>query len=179
MFELLVPAEAAQLEPRCAGDKKAYDRDVRPALMVRAIRGACRTPASSPTSGRSRDSIVARTASKVVAAARRDGRGEVGCIILGRGEDEKKVEEWLRTAADVPGFIGFAVGRTTFWDPLMAWRGGKQLAGAGGGRDRAPLPPLVRHLPARDLTRFGHVCSYVVEGVLTPAGTPRRRAGVT
>jgi myo-inositol catabolism protein IolC len=22
----------------------------------------------------------------------------------------------------VPGFIGFAVGRTTFWDPLVAWR---------------------------------------------------------
>ena len=60
-----------------------------------------------------------------MAAARRDGRSEVGCIILGRGEDEKKVDDWLRTAADVPGFIGFAVGRTTFWDPLMAWRGGK------------------------------------------------------
>jgi 5-dehydro-2-deoxygluconokinase len=46
----------------------------------------------------------------------------VGCIILGRGEDEKKVDDWLRTAAKVPGFVGFAVGRTTFWDPLMAWR---------------------------------------------------------
>jgi 5-dehydro-2-deoxygluconokinase len=22
----------------------------------------------------------------------------------------------------VPGFVGFAVGRTTFWDPLIAWR---------------------------------------------------------
>jgi 5-dehydro-2-deoxygluconokinase len=57
-----------------------------------------------------------------VAAARRNGRGEVGCIVLGRGEDEKKVDDWLRTAAGVPGFIGFAVGRTTFWDPLIAWR---------------------------------------------------------
>ena len=26
------------------------------------------------------------------------------------------------TAAPVPGFIGFAVGRTTFWDPLVQWR---------------------------------------------------------
>jgi 5-dehydro-2-deoxygluconokinase len=25
----------------------------------------------------------------------------------------------------VPGFIGFAVGRTTFWDPLIAWRSKK------------------------------------------------------
>jgi hypothetical protein len=46
----------------------------------------------------------------------------VGCIILGRGEDDTKVREWLTTAAGVPGFIGFAVGRTDFWEPLIAWR---------------------------------------------------------
>jgi myo-inositol catabolism protein IolC len=57
-----------------------------------------------------------------VAAARRDGRHGVGCIVLGRGEDEKKVREWLTTAAGVPGFIGFAVGRTDFWEPLVGWR---------------------------------------------------------
>jgi 5-dehydro-2-deoxygluconokinase len=62
---------------------------------------------------------------KVVAAARRGGRDSVGCIILGRGEDDRKVHEWLATASTVPGFIGFAVGRTSFWDPLVAWRGKK------------------------------------------------------
>jgi myo-inositol catabolism protein IolC len=46
----------------------------------------------------------------------------VSCIILGRGEDDKKVREWLATAAGVDGFIGFAVGRTTWWDPLVDWR---------------------------------------------------------
>jgi len=61
----------------------------------------------------------------VVAAARRNGRDKVGCIILGRGEDDKKVREWLSNAARVPGFIGFAVGRTTFWDPLIDMRAGK------------------------------------------------------
>ena len=62
---------------------------------------------------------------KVVAAARRGGRDKVGCIILGRGEDDKKVREWLRSRRRVPGFIGFAVGRTTFWDPLIGWRADK------------------------------------------------------
>jgi 5-dehydro-2-deoxygluconokinase len=62
---------------------------------------------------------------QVVAAARRAGRDKVGCIILGRGEDDKKVREWLATAARVPGFIGFAVGRTTFWDPLVNYRAQK------------------------------------------------------
>ena len=55
---------------------------------------------------------------RVVATARRDGRGDVGCIVLGRGADEKKVVSWLETAASVPGVIGFAVGRTTFWDAV-------------------------------------------------------------
>jgi len=35
------------------------------------------------------------------------------------------VRSWLAVAASVPGFIGFAVGRTTFWDPLVAWRSKK------------------------------------------------------
>ena len=32
---------------------------------------------------------------------------------------------WLLIAAGVPGFIGFAVGRTTFWDPLVDYRAQK------------------------------------------------------
>lgn len=35
------------------------------------------------------------------------------------------MREWLMTAAAVPGFIGFAVGRTSFWDPLVDWRAKK------------------------------------------------------
>jgi 5-dehydro-2-deoxygluconokinase len=62
---------------------------------------------------------------KIVVAARQGGRGKVSCIILGRGEDDQKVREWLTTAASVPGFIGFAVGRTDFWDPLVNMRAGK------------------------------------------------------
>jgi myo-inositol catabolism protein IolC len=49
----------------------------------------------------------------------------VGCIILGGGQEQSKVRTWLATAASVPGFIGFAVGRTTFWDPLIDWRANK------------------------------------------------------
>ena len=62
---------------------------------------------------------------KIVAAARRGGRDKVGCIVLGRGEDDQKVHEWLTIAAGVPGFIGFAVGRTDFWEPLVDWRAKK------------------------------------------------------
>jgi 5-dehydro-2-deoxygluconokinase len=123
MFELLVPAEPAQLE-RVKGDKKAYDRDVRPGLMVGAIQellGLGVEPDVWKIEGLDRRSDC----EKVVAAARRGGRDKVSCIVLGRGEDDKKVREWLTIGAGVPGFIGFAVGRTTFWDPLVDWRAKK------------------------------------------------------
>ena len=61
----------------------------------------------------------------MVTAAQRDGRDKVGCIILGRGSNEAGIIAWLRAAAPVAGFIVFAVGRTTFWDALVALRDNK------------------------------------------------------
>jgi myo-inositol catabolism protein IolC len=70
----------------------------------------------------------------LVAAARRDGRSKVSCIVLGRGADEAGVLAWLRTAASVPGFIGFAVGRTSFQDPLVGLRNGTFTREAAAAR---------------------------------------------
>jgi 5-dehydro-2-deoxygluconokinase len=120
MFELLVPPEPAQLQ-RLGSDRKAYDLQLRPALMVRAIHEL--QDAGVEADVWKIEGIERREdCQKVVAAARRDGRDGVGCIILGRGEDDRKVRQWLTTAAGVPGFIGFAVGRTAFWDPLVDYR---------------------------------------------------------
>jgi myo-inositol catabolism protein IolC len=120
MFELLVPAEKAQLQ-RLGGDKKAYDLELRPRLMVGAIR-ELQDAGVEPDVWKIEGLERREDCESIVAAARRGGRDRVGCIILGRGEDEKKVREWLTTAARVPGFIGFAVGRTDFWEPLVGWR---------------------------------------------------------
>jgi myo-inositol catabolism protein IolC len=76
---------------------------------------------SSRTSGRSNGASDARIAGRSSPPARRNGRDEVGCIVLGRGEDAKQVRDWLTVAAGVGRFIGFAVGRTVFWGPLVAW----------------------------------------------------------
>lgn len=61
----------------------------------------------------------------VCKAARADGRDKVGCIVLGRGENDAKVREWLRVGANVAGVIGFAVGRTVFWEPLKNFKENK------------------------------------------------------
>src|SRR6267143_2921682 len=123
MFELLVPAEKAQLD-RLKGDKKAYDLEIRPRLMTQTIQelqDAGVEPDVWKVEGLERQEDCER----VVAAARREGRNRVGCIVLGRGEDDRKVRDWLTIAAAVPGFIGFAVGRTSFWSPLVDWRASK------------------------------------------------------
>jgi 5-dehydro-2-deoxygluconokinase len=118
MFELLVPPEKAQLQ-RLKQDRNAYDLMLRPQLMVHAIeqlQDAEVEPDVWKIEGLERQ----EDCEKIVAAARRGGRDKVGCIILGRGEDDSQVRHWLTMAAAVPGFIGFAVGRTCFWDPLVA-----------------------------------------------------------
>jgi myo-inositol catabolism protein IolC len=124
MFELLVPAEKAQLE-KVGGDKKRYDKELRPGLMVQAIHQL--QDAGVEADVWKIEGIDSKEdAAKVVEVAHRGGRDHVGSIILGRGEDDKKVREWLTIAAAVPGFIGFAVGRTSFWDPLVEWKDGRK-----------------------------------------------------
>jgi 5-dehydro-2-deoxygluconokinase len=120
MFELLVPPEPAQLE-RLDGSRATYDRELRPTLMVdtiEALQDAGVEPDVWKIEGLDRREDCERT----VETARRDGRTTVGCIVLGRGSDEQVVVRWLTIAAGVHGFIGFAVGRTTWLDAVMGWR---------------------------------------------------------
>src|SRR5436309_14968135 len=123
MFELLVAAEKSQLD-RLNGDKKAYDLQLRPRLMVQAIE-ELQDAGVEPDVWKIEGLDRRADCEKVVGAARRGGRDKVGCIILGRGEEDQKVHEWLATASGVPGFIGFAVGRTSFWDALVNWQAKK------------------------------------------------------
>ncbi|HVU45024.1 MAG TPA: DUF2090 domain-containing protein [Terracidiphilus sp.] len=143
MFELLVPPEKAQLE-KLNGDRKAYDLEMRPRLMVEAIR-QLQESGVEPDVWKIEGLDRREDCEKIVEVARRDGRDKVGCIILGRGENDAKVREWLATAAAVPGFVGFAVGRTDFWDPLIAWRDGKET------RDEAVAQIAARYREFVDL----------------------------
>lgn len=123
MFELLVPATAAQTSS-VNGDADRYDADVRPELVVRTIE-ALQDSGVEPDVWKIEGFGRAEDCERVVRAARRAGRSRVGCIVLGRGADEQKVINWLTTAASVAGFVGFAVGRTTFWDAVAAYEAGR------------------------------------------------------
>jgi myo-inositol catabolism protein IolC len=132
LFELLVPAEEAQLE-QVGGDSDRYDAELRPELMRRAIeelQGAGVEADIWKIEGveeRSDDAML-------VAQARAGGRDEVSCVVLGRGADDAKVDHWLTQAAPVDGFIGFAIGRSIWWEPLKAYVDGKIERSAGARR---------------------------------------------
>lgn len=116
MFELLVPATRDQLA-RVEGNAAEYDLRLRPELMRDTVR-TLQDAGVEPDVWKIEGLDLRDDCERMVATARRDGRSGVGCIVLGRGADEQKVVAWLATAASVPGYIGFAVGRTTFWNPV-------------------------------------------------------------
>lgn len=120
MFELLVPPEPAQLAG-VAGEGDTYDAALRPALMVQAVE-ELQASGVEPDVWKVEGIDRREDCINLVAATRRGGRDTVRCIVLGRGADAGRVRTWLTTAASVPGFAGFAVGRTTFWDALVDWR---------------------------------------------------------
>jgi myo-inositol catabolism protein IolC len=123
MFELLVPPEKMQLD-RLKGDRKAYDVELRPRLMMETIQ-ELQDSGVEPDLWKIEGLAQREDCERVVATARTGGRHNVGCIVLGRGADERQVRQWLEIAATVPGYVGFAIGRTVFWDPLVAWRGNR------------------------------------------------------
>jgi myo-inositol catabolism protein IolC len=127
LFELLVPPEAGQRGPE-------YDTEIRPGLVVRSLeelRAAGITPDLWKIEGLDRREDCARVAA--VAGA--------PCVVLGRGADTAAVERWLRAGAGVPGFDGFAIGRSIWWDPVRAYM--------DGGTDRAAAVTAVAD-------RYGH-----------------------
>ena len=119
LFELLVPAEPAQLE-KAGGDADRYDKELRPDLMLQAItelQQAGVEPDIWKIEGLDKRQDCERIAKQV----RSGGRDRVACVVLGRGADEAAVVHWLRQGSGVPGYIGFAIGRTIWWDALKTY----------------------------------------------------------
>jgi myo-inositol catabolism protein IolC len=117
IIELLVPASQADLDS-VGGDTDRYDRELRPRHTVAIIeylqdRGVA--PALWKVEGldRHEDAVAIAT------VAKRGGR-TADCIVLGRHASRDKLDRWLEVAAPVPGFTGFAIGRSIWWDALHA-----------------------------------------------------------
>jgi myo-inositol catabolism protein IolC len=127
MLEVLVPAEPGQLD-ELGGEQSRYDRELRAELTAKAIEeiGA---DGLRPALWKLEGPESAEDARRISAAVH-ELDPYAGCLVLGRGADAAAVHRWLTTAAQEPGFTGFAVGRTVWWEPLRTYV-------AGGARDEA------------------------------------------
>ena len=123
LFELLVPATEEQLAS-VVGDSDRYDAELRPELMRRAIADiqdfGCEVDIWKI------EGVDAREDAEMLARQTRSGSGREGvvCVLLGRGASDEKVDHWLRQAAPVEGFVGFAIGRSIWWDALKGFLDG-------------------------------------------------------
>jgi myo-inositol catabolism protein IolC len=132
LFELLVPAEDVQLEG-VGGDADRYDKEVRPGLMLTAIRELQEAGVEADIwkiEGIDRREDCERIAEQV----RTGGRDGVVCVVLGRGANDEAVDHWLKQGAGVPGYVGFAIGRTIWWDALKGYLDGSLDRDAAAAR---------------------------------------------
>jgi myo-inositol catabolism protein IolC len=123
LFELLVPAEPHQLD-EVDGDTDRYDAELRPELMRRAIEQL--QDFGVEVDVWKIEGVDSREDAEMLAEQTRkgDGRENVKSVLLGRGASDDKVEHWLQQAAGVDGFVGFAIGRSIWWDALKGFLGG-------------------------------------------------------
>jgi myo-inositol catabolism protein IolC len=120
LFELLVPATDDQLAS-VGGDSDRYDAELRPELMRRALED-CQNYGIEVDVWKI-EGVDEQSDAAMLAEQARTGEGREGvtCVLLGRGASTEKVEEWLRAASPVQGFIGFAIGRSIWWDALKGF----------------------------------------------------------
>lgn len=120
LFELLVPATEAQRK-QVDGDDDRYDSELRPELMRRAIETIQDTGIEVDIW--KIEGVDDRDDAVMLSEQARSGSGRenVKCVVLGRGASTEKVDRWLQAAAPVEGFVGFAIGRSIWWDALKGF----------------------------------------------------------
>ena len=143
LFELLVPATGSQLAT-VDGDADRYDVELRPELMRRTIEET--QAAGIEVDIWKIEGVDHREDAAMLAEQARSGAGRDGvrCVLLGRGASIEKVEQWLRVAASVDGFIGFAIGRSIWWDPLKSYLAKEQDRDAAAAQIAANYLQFVR-----------------------------------
>lgn len=133
LFELLVPATQAQLDDVGASAAR-YDTEVRPKLMLRTIE-QIQDAGIEPDIWKIEGIDSTPSCAEIAALVKRDGRDGVGCVVLGRGADDAAVEAWLRAGSVVPGYQGFAIGRSIFNESVKGV--------AAGTMDRSAATALI------------------------------------
>jgi len=107
-------------------DPDRFDKELRPQLMLAAI-AELQQSGVEPDVWKIEGIDRREDCAAIATQTRMGGRDKVACVVLGRGADDSAVDHWLRTGAGVPGYIGFAIGRTIWWNPLKEFVDGTAM----------------------------------------------------
>ena len=118
LYELLVPATDTQLA-EAGNDPLAYDRDIRPDLVVRVIADN-QAHNVEPTIWKVEGLETVEAARQVAVQARAGGR-TTDLIVLGRDAPADRLDHWLAIASQVDAFVGFAIGRSIWEDAVSEY----------------------------------------------------------
>ena len=118
LYELLVPATDKQLGS-VGGSVDRYDRDVRPDLVTQVIADNQKAGVE-PTLWKVEGLDTVDAARQVAAQA-----GDADLIVLGRDAPASRLDTWLEVAAQVDAFVGFAIGRSIWEDPIRRHNAGE------------------------------------------------------
>jgi myo-inositol catabolism protein IolC len=134
LYELLVPATAAQLD-RAGQDAYAYDRDIRPGLVAQVIADN-QAHDIEPTLWKVEGLETVEAAQQVAEQAKAGGR-RTDLIVLGRDAPADRLDHWLEVGSGVSAFVGFAIGRSIWEDAVRDFEAsGRDEAAASAGRDQ-------------------------------------------
>jgi|SRR5580693_4085049 myo-inositol catabolism protein IolC len=149
LLELLVPPTREQLTAH--DDQALYDERQRPELTVEVITsltGAGVHPRIWKLEG-----YETTAGAQLVLDAVRETDPASDCIVLGRNAPQRQVDHWLDVAAPLQGFVGFAIGRS-IWDEPVA----DHLAGHADADTTQ----------ARIAERYGHFIRRYLQADVTP-----------
>jgi len=120
MLESLVPPTMKQLQT-VQMDKKRYNTELRPTLETKMV-DELQSFGVEPDVWKIEGCVSPKNYKMIISQIRKGKRKQVGMIILGRGESAAQVEKWLAVGSSIEGVIGFAIGRTVFWQPLLDYK---------------------------------------------------------
>ena len=132
LLEVLVIPTQTQLK-EVGGSRGKYDRELRPRFTVEVIR-ELQNYGVEPDVWKLEGFETEKDYEEIIKTIKSRGRENVNLVVLGRGANEKKVDEWLKVGAKeewfevgskVEGVIGFAVGRTVFWEAVEKFHNGQ------------------------------------------------------
>jgi myo-inositol catabolism protein IolC len=121
MLELLVPPTREQLTAH--DDQALFDARERPGLTVQVVK-TLTDGGIDPRIWKLEGYETADGAQLVLDAVRAADPAS-SCIVLGRNAPQRQVDHWLDVAAPLEGYVGFAIGRSIWDDPLADLRAGR------------------------------------------------------